>query len=260
MTEQMTVSTDWHDRTWQVHLEGYLDLLRQQPQSTNGSARGFELVRALQYLEDGDTDRSLIRDATSSAGDRALFLLDVCTLRLRALVHEFNVLMRGTVRPRKLDVQKLRMCLKQVVDDVTSLSRIFTAEIIMSCVRDTQPAALILLASWLLLQCIEFLQNGRLSFLETTGCLSTISRAIENIHAKVAALLCGIDAMVTTGAHDSPDNTPLQPFVKHALTVLWPLFATCIVTSIEPTQQEWARQSLLRLGVHTRLPKALHLV
>ena len=256
----MTVTTDWENRTWQVHFEGFLSLLRHQSQFVHGSARHLELARALQYLGDEERNKFPVHGATSTTTCKAFFLLDVSTLRMRALAHKFDALMHGIARPRKLDVQKLRICLKQIVDDVSSVSQIFLPEAVGDIPRSIQPAALTILASWLLLHCVDFLHGARSSSRERTRCLSFMSRATTIIHVKVAELYTNTVDLTLRDGNDTQSDISLQASMRDGLAVMWPLFAVCIASSIQLQPHEWARQSLSHTGAHARIPMALHLV
>ena len=113
----MTVNIDQSDRTWLMHVNGLLALLREPHHDALESST---LQRATQY----------VHNPTSLSGDepgsdmsekwRACLMLDISKLRLRTYVLEMEELLRSTGRPRQLDLQRIRCNVRRVYGDLST--------------------------------------------------------------------------------------------------------------------------------------------
>lgn len=111
----MIVNIDPEDRTWQIHLEGLLDILSQQSSHHRASSTdSFGTIHlAIRISKSGgDVFRTLAQCKMNSLG-KAFLILDVAKLCLRPLTSDIEDLLNGAT-PRKIDVQKLRASVKQI--------------------------------------------------------------------------------------------------------------------------------------------------
>lgn len=110
----MTVNLRADDRTWQIHLDGLLTLLR-TPSTLTSNQTAATPVRAMQMLgsQKSTADLSFLSHARNDF-EKAWLFLDVAKLCLRMLSSEMDDLFSDTRRPRKLDVEKVRNSTRQV--------------------------------------------------------------------------------------------------------------------------------------------------
>ncbi|KAH8196702.1 hypothetical protein TruAng_009131 [Truncatella angustata] len=122
---EMTVNLDQGDKTWQIHLDGLLNLLSQM----SYRSKTAPLPRAMMILDSGDDLRKALASSATGGPDIASLLLDVTKLRLRKLIPEMDVLFRDASKhKRKLDVQKLRVLVRQIYKDLGTFPAIISKQ------------------------------------------------------------------------------------------------------------------------------------
>lgn len=249
---EMTVNLDTEDKTWLVHLDGLLTMLRRCEPGSN-EARRLNLVEALHVLDNHATisSRSISPDGLA----RAVLLLEVLKLRLGKLASEASGMFRSGSRPRKLDVQKLKTGLKRVQRDSAVLPAMLDAHDFPhhDCKRN-EHRALAIVAATLLLRCGEHLHlNGAYAGIaEYVSLNSSIERAAIEICNSLAFNL----AVISDGSN--PQNGARGTFA--AFQAMWPLYSVYTSRTISPQLMERARSGLQRIGTDFKIPKALSLV
>ena len=258
---QMAVGSDWDDNTWKIHLDGYISLLQHSRHETVGNAPLDPLELALQFVRD-DTAMNSSTTVRDYKG-QVILLLSIFTLRLRNLVQFFCRLTGSERRPRKLDVQRLKVLLKRLLGDlkivlpVSSLSGHAATGTI-----EIEHAALRVITGSMLIECGRILdvdgafdttrQYAKLSSLVGVATADTIAKSVmlcPGIGSRDVAIVTddkiGMSGIATT-------STPLS--------LMWPLFAAGVWASSNPAQRGSARDALFYLGRHYCIPRALHLV
>lgn len=108
---------------WQTHLDGLL-ALDKSSESTNSHVRLPMIASTLCTLDSHLSAAEFMAIPEGDSLPKALSLLAITTLRLRALVVEMDVLFTSSERPRKLLVEKFRQSVRHIHRDVTSLPSI----------------------------------------------------------------------------------------------------------------------------------------
>ena len=259
----MTVSSDWEDITWQTHLDAYLTMLRQSPRRTAGSSRESVLAQALQHIDEKDTNQPSMNDPLKTDSEMAQLLLAVSKFRLRKIAHELAEIFKKASKPRKLDIQKIRLSVKHVYADLLSMSGLISSPSQdVSSTSRIEHAAVQILAASLLIDCGEFLQPTE-TFHRTreyTNLASSISSASAAIFQYVSDLLpvtCKASPIVV---YKPQTEKPQLSSIASPLSITWPLFIVRSAKTQETSMRTWAGQTLQRMGQEARLPKALHLV
>lgn len=260
---QMAVGSDWDDDTWKIHLDGYLSLLQQSQREIAGDNPLDPLELALQFVRDDTAMNSSLDTIVRDDKGRVILLLSILKLRLRNLVHDFCRLTGSEERPRKLDVQRLKVLLKRLLGDlkivlpVSSLSGHAATGTI-----EIEHAALRVITGSMLIECGRILdvdgafdttrQYAKLSSLVGVATADTIAKSVmlcPGIGSRDVAIVTddkiGMSGIATT-------STPLS--------LMWPLFAAGVWASSNPAQRGSARDALFYLGRHHCIPRALHLV
>lgn len=259
----MVVASSWEEDTWRIHLDGCLALLQQSCRGTDGIAALEPLEQALRFIQ-GDTTGNFSFDTTTKNDkEKTALLLIILKLRLRSLVDEFCILTRGVVQPRKLDMLRLRLLMKQLLNDLgLVLPTSSRATNCISYADRLECEALWVIAGTILMNC------GRI--LDTTGSFDT-TREYAKLNSRIGAAATEIFTITATlhprvaysdtasVAHGNADR-PQVAISSSALSVIWPLFAAGIWTSSDTTQQTWARKTLFDIGKIYQIPLALHLV
>lgn len=259
----MVVASGWDEATWRIHLDGCLALLQQSCLEVIETASLELLEQALRFVRD-DTNTDFSFNATTrNEKETTILLLNILKLRLRSLVQELCALMQSAIRPRKLDMLRLRLLLKRLLNDLGLLlpmSSPSTKNI--SCAQRLECEALRVIAGGLIIKCSNMLDTTG-SFDTTRECakLNSLTRAAASeIVTTTAVLYPSIqNPSMASVAHSSAD-VPQGPIASTPLSVIWPLFAAGIWASNETAQQDWARETLFSIGKHYHIPLALHLV
>lgn len=259
----MVVASGWDEDTWRIHLDGCLTLLQQSCQEVIRTDSLQPLEQALRFIRD-DTNIAFSLDSTiRNEKETAVLLLNILKVRLRSLIWEFCTLTQNAIQPRKLDMLRLRLHMKRLLNDLGLLLPTSSrSNNDMSCTQRLDCEALHVIAGGILVKCGNMLDTtgsfytGR----EYTKLDSLIRAATSEILNTTAALYPSIRrpnmARIALGNVDklrvSIASTPLS--------LIWPLFAAGIWASSETAQQDWARETLFSIGKHYHIPLALRLV
>lgn len=114
----MVVASEWDEDTWCIHLDGYLTLLQQSCRELKGTALSNPLEQALRFIQDDTSGTFSFDTTTRNDKEKIALLLNIFKLRLRTLINEFCTLTRGVVQPRKLDMLRLRLLMKRLLNDL----------------------------------------------------------------------------------------------------------------------------------------------
>jgi hypothetical protein len=259
----MVVASGWEEDTWRIHLDGCLALLQQSCQEANGTSSSNALEQALRFVQYDTIENFSFDTTTQNEKEKATLLLSILKLRLRSLVHEFCALTRGVVQPRKLDILRLRLLIKRLLNDLGLV--LPTNSPATNCVSHTdrlECEALRVIAGTILMDC------GRI--LDPTGSFVT-TREYAKLNSRIGAAateIFTITAMLhprvaysdTASVAHGNANRPRIATWSTPLSVIWPLFAAGIWASSGITQQTWARGTLFDIGERYKIPLALHLV
>ncbi|KAF2736015.1 hypothetical protein EJ04DRAFT_562785 [Polyplosphaeria fusca] len=250
---EMLVNLDSEDRTWQIHLDGFLTLLRQRPSSC-GTGQVAILMEALTRSDNSDTTEITLSNNLQDDLDKASLIIDIAKLRLKAVAHNLHHLVTATPYPRKLDIQKTRVSLKRVQRDISTVPSLLLATLRPDSIAlQNEYRTIVVVLAYLLLQCGAKLQPTS-SYEETREFqnLARVAReAVDGICASVACALA------------YPRERAFQRFDFRdcftALSMIWPLTAALKGTGIDGERQEWIRGALWRIGEEGCVPKALSL-
>lgn len=112
----MIVNIDADDKTWQIHLDALLNLIARS-RVTRETAH---LHSALEFMKSNDDISNKISAiAVEKDPSAACLLLDVTKLRLRQILPDIHVLFeKSSKRPRKIDVQKIKVQIKKIYTDL----------------------------------------------------------------------------------------------------------------------------------------------
>lgn len=114
----MVVASGWDEDTWRIHLDGCLTLLQQSCQEVIRTDSLQPLEQALRFVRD-DTNTAFSLDSTiRNEKETAVLLLNILKVRLRSLVEEFCTLTQNAIQPRKLDMLRLRLLMKRLLNDL----------------------------------------------------------------------------------------------------------------------------------------------
>ncbi|KAF2005324.1 hypothetical protein P154DRAFT_518836 [Amniculicola lignicola CBS 123094] len=256
---EMTVNLDSEDRTWQVHLDGFLEMLYRQRWKLQSDVKGPTLIRAMQLMNPENTVATSLANLTTDNFDKACLLLDIAKLRLRKLTLAMNELVSSGRCPRKLDVQKLRVALKQVERDIASIPLLLlshTPDFINSKQQEYRAVFIIvaslLIATGELLHSITIYRN-----MQDYKRLSRLLRdAVDSISASIASF--GPEKSETLTNTTQPIEFGSTTYLD-ALLGMWLLHCAANTCNITISQQEQLRGGIWRIGVDARIPKALSL-
>lgn len=109
----MIVNLSPDDRTWQVHVNGLLSILRQSSSAT-ASPTIFTLTTAIQCLNSQKQINEYVATPTMTSIDKASLLLSVAELTLKNIIDDMDELFAQSRAPRKIDIQRLRKSLRQI--------------------------------------------------------------------------------------------------------------------------------------------------
>jgi hypothetical protein len=118
----MIVNTVPDDKTWQIHLDGLLAMLQQNHSTTEGEDKTTaNLIAARKFTQSdksGDLQEFLQSRPPMDDIEKAWLLVDISKLRLRKIVATMDRLRMfngiNITCFRKLDVEKLRVAVKQI--------------------------------------------------------------------------------------------------------------------------------------------------
>jgi hypothetical protein len=259
----MVVASDWDEDTWRIHLDGCLVLLQQSCRDIQETVLSKPLEQALRFVQDDTIGTFSFDTTTRNDKEKAALLLNILKLRLRILVHEFCTLMRGVEQLRKLDVLRLRLLMKRLMND---LGLVFpTSSPATKCASHTdrlECEALRVIAGAILMECGKILDTtGSFDTTREYGKLkSSIGAAAAEIFTITATLHPRVAYSDTASvAHGNADRARVA-VSSTPLCIIWPLFAAGIWASSDITQQTWARETLFEIGKNYGIPLALHLV
>jgi hypothetical protein len=245
-SSQMTVSSDWEDNTWRIHLDAYFAMLRQTSQAPTDKSRESSLLQALQFVYDNNKRQLSLNYPSKSDTETTELLLDICKLRLSNIAQDLAGDFKRGPQPRKLDIRKLRLSVKHLYADVLSVCRLISPSESRLLIEH---AAVQILAASLLIELGEYLHPAEAlhSTREYAGLTSSISLASVAIRKSVSDLL------------PRGDNLHISS-IADAVSAMWPLTVVLAARNQEQAMQDWAGQVLYRVGQEARVPKALHLV
>lgn len=259
----MVVVSGWDEDTWRIHLDGCLALLQQSCKKINVMATLQPLEQALRSVRDDASTMFSLGTTTSNEKETTILLLNVLKVRLRSLVQEFCALVQSTMRPRKLDMLRLRLLVKRLLNDLgLLLSRSSPYTKNMSCTDRLDCEALRIVAGEILIYFGNILDTTD-SF-DTTreyAKLNSLIRAAANeIFTMTTALYPSTKHPNMTSITHSSVDVPQDSIASTPLSLLWPLFAAGIWVRNDIAQQDCARETLFSFGQHYHIPLALHLV
>jgi hypothetical protein len=121
----MAVNIDKEDRTWQIHLDGLLNLLPRM----SGFTETVILSKAMEIFESGQDIGETLASTASSRLDTAYLLLDLTKLRLRKILFDMGPLFSpDTTTPRKIDIQRSRILYKRLYRDLSTFLSLISAQ------------------------------------------------------------------------------------------------------------------------------------
>jgi hypothetical protein len=112
----MIVNVDPYDKTWQVHLNGLLEILRKS-HTLVYEKKALPLLKAMQIMDCRNVRETISTQPVCDIAGAGI-LLDIAKLRLNCLDTEFTKLFADASPPRKIDVQKLRRLIKELHDNL----------------------------------------------------------------------------------------------------------------------------------------------
>lgn len=259
----MVVASGWDEDTWRIHLDGCLALLQQSCQGNDVMASLESLEQALRFVRDDANTNFSLDTITRNEKETAVLLLDILKIRLRWLVQEFCKLTQSAIQPRKLDMLRLRLIMKRLLNDLGLLlptSSRSTND--MSYTQRLDCEALRVIVGGILIKCGTMLDTtGPFDATREYAKLNSLIRAAANeIFTMTAALYPWIQHSDMGGVAHGNTEMPQTSIVSTPLSMVWHLFAAGIWASNEIVQQNWARETLFSVGQHYHIPLALHLV
>ena len=245
------------------HLDSCLTLLPQSCQEVIRIASLQPLEQALRFVRD-DTNTAFSLDTTiRSEKEKAVLLLNILKVRLRSLVLEFCTLTQSTTQPRKLDMLRLRLFMKRLLNDIGLLLHTSSpSSNNMSCNQRLDCEALRMIAGGILITCGNMLDTtGSFDTTREYAKLNSLIRAAANeIFTMAAALHPRIQHSDIGNVAHSNTDLPQVSTASTPLSIILPLFAASIWASSEAAQRNWAREILFSITKYYHIPLALHLV
>lgn len=107
----MVVNVSSNDKTWQIHLDGFLAILRQ---SSDGNGGSSSLLEAIKLIDTSNCVEEYLAKTTLACFEKACLVLDLAKLQLRKQISEVNKLLKDIGNLRQIDLVKLRSAVKQV--------------------------------------------------------------------------------------------------------------------------------------------------
>ncbi|KAF2153573.1 hypothetical protein K461DRAFT_142477 [Myriangium duriaei CBS 260.36] len=288
----MTVNTSCEDSTWQAHLNGLMAFMCKRSAQFNDVGDNISIVkRAIVSagIRTSVAHHSIHADDHASSLGNALSILLVAVIRLRALSSQLDSIFNSGKRPRKLDVQKLRIAIKRLHRDLsvfeaivpTNAQPLRLSTMILSpdiqkqstfhptaahpttyveCFPDVFVATM-----WNAYRAMLILTGGFL--IESGQFLNALSKESISLSQSVQEAANAICAYTTHFA-----TTPYPLYNVHiktsdaarsdsinAIMLLWPIYAVAKSKSILEPYQCWARDMLFELGKQAQIPKAMAL-
>jgi hypothetical protein len=259
----MTVASDWDHDTWQVHLDGYLSLLQ------HASHDGFErspihlMEQALQFVRADTVETFSFDAATRNDQEKAVLLLHILKLQLRVIVEDYCKLTESVMRPRKLDMQRLRFLLQRLLDDIALLPTTLPLSNIVCRTAQLEHSTLRVVARGILIECGR-LVDGTGAFDTSRECtkLKSLTRAAASETLGITATLypnLGPNCMVTVARGQNVTRVAIR---STPMSAIWPLFAAGVWSSscFDSGQRVHAREALFQIGKYYHIPRASYLV
>jgi hypothetical protein len=256
---KMTVGLEPDDKTWIVHLNGFLTILRTH-YSTSNHACFSSLKNALHIVCQGHEAQ------TNFAGDgrpretKSIFVpMDIAKLRLRQLIIDLSRMMQSNASIRTIEVQKVRVDLKAVYRDALLMTSttVFGRRSI-DIADQNSCRAVVVIAANLLIQIGIYLE--RKEPFQTTKVYTKLQQSIEEatgtIYTSTVHLFPGEDDIA-----NRCNATPrLSPTVIDGILTMWPLYAATVAFGIGEDRRRQTLALLWRIGELAKIPKALSLV
>lgn len=274
----MTVNIVRIDDTWQVHFTGLLTILQgiMQNAGTTLAARQTSLMRKAVHIWKSQADIwQTLSTFEPSDIDKTWLVLIVVKLQLRNLLSEMHTNFDTSKRPRKLDIQKLRISARTVHRNLLLIRPILPRQLYgntsIRYAYETEAAvknsvfliwneywATIIITADLLLRTGEYLSS----------CIAYAQEHERNkLNDTIREASSGIYNCVVYHWFDSTTYLPLNGNSSSTsgnmmlgLLFLWPLHCAKEAPGILMHQREGIEQMLWSIGTETRLPKAMMLV
>lgn len=244
----MIVNLDPEDRTWLVHVKGFLASMRQTLDAQSDLNEGALVHISMLHTLEGQ--------------DQAISFSHYLKLRLRNLACEFEELRSSRDAPRKLDIQKIQAGLRQVRRHLPLL-----ANILCSRNQNLRSAMSIQLDMWamslilanLLVDCGVRLHGDEQYAVsrEFANLFNSAKESAEGIRVSLAPKLEAMCAEETAPVQSMDARLGIP---TNALEMLWPLAVISTARMAEEATQNWSRDALWRIGRVAHIPKAFHLV
>jgi hypothetical protein len=250
----MAVDLDTHDKTWILHLDGFLAILRLQNRTHNY----FTILKQALRITDGGEDTLASEEGVHSI-NRILLHLEVTKLRLRQLVAEHDRMAQSKTVMRNIDLEKVRLGLKVVYKDALLLTSTTVLEAASVSIADQNACrAVVVIAASHLISIGTPLETKQL-FQTTLACSKlqkTTHEAIDAIYTSTKCLFPDV-----ANVAEVRSSTPQLPSTTvSAIFAIWPLYAASIGCGVGSDRLGHIRDLLWRIGGLTRIPKAMSLV
>ncbi|KAM0262595.1 hypothetical protein ACHAQJ_001640 [Trichoderma viride] len=277
----MVVNLDPADRTWQTHLSGLLAVSRRISDRTTKITLFTAIV-----ISDLVTDvhKALESLATNNL-EKAYLLLDVVKLQLRKLAAEMDAVVNNSPPVlRKLDMQKLRVSMKQIRKHLNLFPIILRDSVYPTMAAiglgrspnanqtDKIPQSILagidlLMMKWNDFRTLQIMTAAVLlkigSFLypdesyrrtrEFTVLSNIIQEAVDGIRSSIAYYT----GLPSKAASDLSETSAIKTI--QALMLMWPLSCASIAPGLAEHQRNWLREVLWMIGERCSIPKALSL-
>lgn len=248
----MIVNIDSGDRTWIVHLEGAVAIIREDHTRAVASTEHSLFSKALQIVDqDNDADNSPPVLTTTGPEQRSL-LSALLKLRLWHLVTQLETLTSNKSPPRRIDVEALQLRMKRLRTDLQ------TVVASRACRLQVEHWSMQIVASELnmefdlLLHAGEQYREGR-----KASELSALAEGIESIRRELVQPLLAFSSDSTNPAERG--SAFITATELSAIEMLWPLTVVRMSRATDESTRLWAREALWQVGGVARLPKAFHL-
>jgi len=247
---------DTHDKTWILHLDGFLAILGMQARAQNDTV--FPILKHALRITDGDKDIPASEKVAHSV-DIILLHMEVIKLRLRQLVAEHDRMTHSEGSIRNINFEKLRIGLKAVYKDALLLTSTMVLEETSVSVVDTNAcrAVVVIPASHSIR--IGTRLDRKQSF-RTTLAHSKLQRSIHEAMDAIYASTNSLFPNEVTVAEVHSSTRRLQSTTFSAIFAMWPLYAARLACDVGLDQHGHIRDLLWRIGERVRIPKAMSLV
>jgi len=248
----MIVNLDGEDRTWVVHFEGAMAILRND--RGPGGAGDHEQFLFCQALHINDQERC---SETPLDPNKTFLLPEVLKLRLYRAALDLETLTSSKEQPRKIDIQALRLRLKRLLTDLQIVSSV-------DALREAHPNVehwiLQIIASELIMECGTLLHIANEHY-HTTYEAIELSAAIRESAESMRHALAPQLLTLSSERADIPeeDNGPSGGIDLETIRMLWPLSVVHTARAASESTRAWAREALWRIGGVAHIPKAFQL-